>query len=152
MSSPTGTVAMNDDADPNNDVIRNEIASVNERFAEALRLRQPERLSDLFTADIELLPPGMALISGRSAVTAFWARTVSNPAVTVDSHLESTEILVLGDIAIEQGKSKLTIRAGVEAPTKQTGKYLVVWRRDDGKWRMYRDIFNNDETTNPEEQ
>ena len=37
---------------------------------------------------------------------------------------------------------------GEGKPVDLTGKYVTVWKKDaDGKWKIYRDIFNDDSPT-----
>jgi ketosteroid isomerase-like protein len=43
-----------------------------------------------------------------------------------------------GDLAYETGTVRLVARDG-----KQTeGRYVVVWKRDGGRWKLHRDIWN----------
>ena len=45
-----------------------------------------------------------------------------------------------GDTAIEVGRAELFDAAGEIADTL---KYIVIWKRVDGKWKLHRDIFNS---------
>jgi ketosteroid isomerase-like protein len=50
------------------------------------------------------------------------------------------EVEGLGDTAIEIGELTLY---GAEAQVLDKGKYMVIWKRQDGKWKLHRDIFNS---------
>jgi ketosteroid isomerase-like protein len=54
--------------------------------------------------------------------------------------LETAELDVLGDSAIEQGYFELGDGAGNVA---DRGKFLVVWKQQGGEWRLHRDIWNS---------
>ena len=44
-----------------------------------------------------------------------------------------------GETAYEVGKYTLLGRGG---QTLDSGKYVVIWRQEDGQWKLHRDIFN----------
>jgi ketosteroid isomerase-like protein len=44
-----------------------------------------------------------------------------------------------GDTAYEVGKYTLS---GDSGKVNDRGKYIVIWRKVGGQWKLYRDIFN----------
>ncbi len=54
---------------------------------------------------------------------------------------ESFEIEEHGDIAYETGRVTLYGEGDVAIDNP---KYLVVWKREGGDWRLHRDAFNSD--------
>lgn len=75
-----------------------------------------------------------------SARPAFWATTpglgikrCSSQTLQVEEH---------GDTAIEIGRVTLYAEGDIHIDSP---KYLVVWTRRAGDWRMQRDIFNSDQ-------
>ena len=48
-----------------------------------------------------------------------------------------------GDMALDRGTYRLTIAPGGKAQV-DTGKYVVVWRKIGGEWKVAADIFNSD--------
>jgi ketosteroid isomerase-like protein len=44
-----------------------------------------------------------------------------------------------GDMAYEVGK--LTLK-GEDGTVLDSGKYVVIWKRENGQWRLHRDIWN----------
>ena len=53
--------------------------------------------------------------------------------------LTSTEFLGTGDVVVESGTYEMS--DGTKAV--DTGKYMVVWKKENGKYKMYRDIWNS---------
>jgi ketosteroid isomerase-like protein len=51
--------------------------------------------------------------------------------------LETMEVEAAGETAYEVGKFPLEASGSVA----DQGKYLVVWKRDGGDWRLHRDIW-----------
>jgi ketosteroid isomerase-like protein len=53
--------------------------------------------------------------------------------------LTAKEVETHGTTAIEVGAYKIT---GPGQQVLDTGKYIVVWKKEDGQWKLHRDIFN----------
>jgi hypothetical protein len=58
----------------------------------------------------------------------------------------STEIESCGDMAWEVGNYKI---AAVDGTTVDKGKYVTIWKFQDKKWKLHRDIFNSDLPATP---
>jgi ketosteroid isomerase-like protein len=52
---------------------------------------------------------------------------------------ETRELDVLGNTAVEIGAYVRRARDGV---TVDRGKYIVIWKRVAGEWKIHRDMFN----------
>ena len=52
--------------------------------------------------------------------------------------LRTLDLEVVGDTAHEVGEATLQTSQG-----QAVAKYVVVWKRVDGQWRLHRDIWNN---------
>ena len=95
-------------------------------------------IAALYTTDGQLMPPGAATLSGRDAIEAFWQDIVSIEGMSVV--LESGEIVGQRNNAVEAGSFTMT---DADGNTVDQGKYVVVWRREQGDWRLARDIWNS---------
>ncbi|MFZ2506962.1 MAG: nuclear transport factor 2 family protein [Steroidobacteraceae bacterium] len=91
----------------------------------------------LYTADAQLLPPDMEIISGRAAIQEFVART--NPPGSAPLEMATTETLVFGDFAHRQGSFAIK---GPDGAAPETGKFIELLKKVDGRWLIYRDIWN----------
>ena len=54
-------------------------------------------------------------------------------------HLNTSEIDEMGETAIEVGEYQLS---GANNTLMDQGKYLVVWKKDMGTWKLHKDIWN----------
>jgi ketosteroid isomerase-like protein len=54
--------------------------------------------------------------------------------------LSTLDLQPAGDAAYEIGRATLTLANGQHV----TPRYLIVWKREDGVWRRYLDIWNMD--------
>lgn len=110
--------------------------STNEIFTSEVVGGDWNALDRVYTADARILPPGAEMISGRPAIKAFWRDAV--PAMGVKSAtLASVETYLAGDGIVEIGRAELTLDAST-----MTAKYVVFWKREEGRWKWHVDIWN----------
>lgn len=129
---------------PGRDAILAETAEARRRFAEILFTGDHAALPALFTADTLVLPAGRPLVRGRDAAIAFWQAATSNPARRLRSLFELVDQIIEGPLVIEAGLATVSaVEAGREQIIDQ-GKYILVWKWDEGRWKRHRDIFNSD--------
>jgi uncharacterized protein (TIGR02246 family) len=105
----------------------------------ALQAGDAELAAALYAPDARLLPPGAPVITGVAEVLEFFRQRVARGAH--EAVLETVRQWQDGDIAVEEGRYGRL----VDEDLVDTGKYLVVFRRqDDGTWRYETDIWNSD--------
>lgn len=122
--------------------MRDEIAARSQELVEAVNRGDLEAAAALYTEDAKLLPPNMELLVGREPIRDFYA-TLREDAGLRDMEVEILQIEGEGDLAYEVGRYELTLQPGDE-PVRDIGKYVIVWRRDDGAWRIAADAPNSD--------
>ena len=116
---------------------RASIEAGNRAFTAAFRRGDARGVAELYTEDAQLIPPGSDVASGRSAIAAFW-RTVMDTGAR-DLILDTTEVESAGDLAYEVG----TVRVVGEHSQVTEGRYVVVWKQQNGHWKIHRDIWNS---------
>ena len=96
----------------------------------------------LYAEDALLLPPGAPGVSGRAAIQTFVTKDIASSkageAVFVIN--PKTDVGVSGNMGWESGMYKVTVKGAVV----ETGKFLSVSRKQDGKWLYIRDTWNAD--------
>ena len=126
------------------DQIRVAMSRTNDLFnAEVCGKRNFDALSQIYTADACILPPGAPMISGRDNIQEFW-RAQIQAANIKSAVLSSLEILPAGDSIVEIGRVELTIEPADQTATVLQAKYVVYWKQEDGHWKWHRDIWNQD--------
>lgn len=97
------------------------------------------RTAEHYADDAQILPPRYPAIEGKPAIAAFFK-------ANIDKYLSYGNYTrwsaVRGDIAIEQGVYNFrNVRVGEDV---EAGKYIRVWKRINGNWKLYRDMFSPD--------
>jgi ketosteroid isomerase-like protein len=80
------------------------------------------------------------MFEGREAIVAFFGEFMK--AGDLSLTLETVDVEELGDDVLEVGRYTLTITPAQGDAQKDEGKYVVVWRREDGSVKLHVDMFN----------
>ena len=92
-----------------------------------------------YTVDAQILPPRNPVIEGRPAIAAFFQANIDK---YISYGNETKWSAVKGDMAIEQGVYNVrNVRVGQDV---ETGKYIRIWKKNNGMWMLYRDMFSPD--------
>jgi len=97
-------------------------------------------ITALYASDAVIMPPNAPAVRGEAGIQQFWASLWPIKAELV---ITPTEVMVHGDLAIEEGTWTLNI-PGPDTPIRDNGKYIVVWHRQVDGWKAIRDIYNSD--------
>lgn len=116
------------------------IAAASRAFSEAYVAGDVPSIRALYTEDAVLLPPG-GEVRGREAIGRYFS---PGPGRTNLSHsMESEELRIAGDVAIDIGTWHNTWRSGEGDSRTASERYLIVWRRgSDGRWRIEFDMWH----------
>jgi ketosteroid isomerase-like protein len=74
---------------------------------------------------------------GRAAIAAAWKKAMES---VKDVRLETADVDSSGDLAVETGTVHLVGKDG--GASKE--RYVVVWKRTKGEWKLHRDIWNDE--------
>ena len=115
---------------------REAIGAANANFMAAFRAADAGAVADCYASDAQLLPANSEPVAGRDAIESFW-RAVMNMGIA-SAKLETVELESQGELAVEVGRYTL---AGADGGSLDNGKYVVVWHREAGTWKLHRDIW-----------
>ena len=113
------------------------IEAADQKFVSAFGRGDAAGIAQLYTEDGQILPPQSEPITGRHGIQAFWQGAMDMGVKA--AKLESVEVEGHGDSAVEIGKYEL-YAAGQQRVDH--GKYVVIWKREQGEWMLWRAIWN----------
>jgi len=114
------------------------IAQANQQFMSAFNQGSASGVAGCYKAGAQLFPDHMGNVAGRDNIQGFW-QAVMDMGIKA-ARLETVELDVLGETVIEVGKYTLL---GGKEQVLDTGKYIVVWKTEQGQWKLHRDIWTS---------
>ena len=114
-----------------------DIEAANSQFMAAFNQGDAAGVAAAYTADAKLYPPNMDMLQGREAIAAFWQAPIDGGISKAE--LTTVSATGFGDLAHEIGTYKLY--AGDQVADQ--GKYLVIWKKEGGQWKLHEDIWNS---------
>jgi uncharacterized protein (TIGR02246 family) len=119
-----------------------EIDALNTQWVAAFEARDYAAIESLMAPDSLLLAPGNPPIQGAKAVVETWKAWGELPNVKITFGAQFVEAAASGDLAYDYGAYDFAFD-GDKGPFAEKGKYIVVWKKIDGAWKVAADIFNN---------
>lgn len=89
-----------------------------------------------YTADARLLPPDEPPIAGSEAIEAFWQAYGPGQVRLAQGDVESTKI---GELWFREGAYQAQF---ADEGEPRVGKFIELWKQENGNWLMYRQIWN----------
>ncbi|MBT5074865.1 MAG: nuclear transport factor 2 family protein [Kordiimonadaceae bacterium] len=116
--------------------VQDEIAAVNGPFCAGIASGDAENMREFYSDDPWFLVPGAEAIKGIDAVLGAVQGLIDSGITRLE--LTTAEIDDLGNTAVEVGQYVLYAGDVVA----DSGKFMVVWKKNDGNWRIHRDMIN----------
>ncbi|HEX9161591.1 MAG TPA: DUF4440 domain-containing protein [Thermoanaerobaculia bacterium] len=118
------------------------IRAADVQLAAGMHAGNTDQAIAMYSDSAVLMPPNMPAMTGRDAIRQFFTGFVS--AFNVDATFTPDDITQSGDLASERGHYEMTVTPKAGGPAaKDSGKYVVVWRKLNGQWRAVSDIYNS---------
>lgn len=99
-----------------------------------------EAIAEFYTEDGKIMPNGTKIIEGRSDIAARWK--LSEDTDVLHHEINPVEVHIKGDTAYDYGYYNGSTRVGDKEPSHWKGKYVIIWKKVDGKWLMEVDMWN----------
>lgn len=109
-------------------------------FSKYVMASDYEKIASSYTEDAKIFPNNTKILEGEDIIK-YW--TLPEGLSTSYHKITQSEIAIIKDTAYDYGY--------YEGKTKNTkgeertwgGKYVIVWKKVDGDWKMYLDIWND---------
>ena len=119
----------------------NAIQRSNELYGLAFVRGDSALFIDRYSTDAWIMPPNAPSLKGSTAASTFYRIAYYDMGIR-NVILSTQEIVVNRNNATETGTFELK---NARNETIKKGKYLVLWKKTDRGWKMYRDCFNADD-------
>ena len=114
------------------------INETNRLFMDAFSAGDAEKVAGFYTANCRFLPDNSNPVDGRTNVQELVQSMMDGGVSSVE--LITWEVEDCGDTAIEVGR---VVMRGDTDELIDDGKFIVIWKKEEGGWRLHRDIVNS---------
>ena len=114
------------------------INEINQLFMDAFSAGDAEKVAGFYTANCRFLPDNGDPVDGRARVQELLQSMMDGGVSSVE--LITWEVEDCGDTAVEVGR---VVMRGDSDELIDDGKFIVIWKKEDGGWRLHRDIVNS---------
>src|SRR5882757_3501908 len=124
------------------------IDAANATWAGLTAAGHADSLAQYYHPNAVILPPNMPAVHGRESIRAFFAvlNTTSSPPPVLTVRTDS--VWASGAMAVDLGRWHFAWPAAAKRPpgmpAADSGKYIVRWVNESGRWLMAQDIWNSD--------
>jgi ketosteroid isomerase-like protein len=116
--------------------VRSAIEAANAEISAAAARGDAAAVAAMYAADALVMPAGSEPVRGADAILKFWQSSLTGIGGVA---LKTADLFVQGSTATEVGQYELRDKTGKAI---DHGKYIVVWRKEGGKWKLLRDMFS----------
>jgi ketosteroid isomerase-like protein len=92
-------------------------------------------VQNLYTEDCKIYPPDGGVATGRKGVSEFVSGLLASGMIVM---IQPEEVEKLGDAVYDYGMAKVSNPQGEEVGIQ---RYMVIWKKEEGKWKIYRDFI-----------
>ena len=117
------------------------IKAASTQWLDAFNRADAEALASLYTEEATLLEPNSPLVVGRESIQTIFQGFFDTSGLQLQ--LTVIELSVNGDMAHRFGRYTLTIQPEEGEAISDNGKYVEIWKRENGTWKIDVNIWNS---------
>ena len=118
---------------------KKEIEAANREFIELFAKGDAAGVANFFTADAKSMGPNEPSHEGRKKIQTVYEGFIQSGANRLV--LITTAVWGNEDLLAEEGLFTFSDKDGKQL---DKGKYIVLWKKEEGRWKLFRDCYNSD--------
>ena len=120
-----------------------QIKDLERQWAEAVEERDLDSIVALFADDGRIMPPNAEAVSGRDSIEKTWRAILDLPELDFSFAPTDVSVSESGDMGYVLGTYRLMYK-GEDGTVQDAGKYVDVWEKIDGDWKVMVETYNSD--------
>jgi len=121
----------------NLEIAKTEIEAANNEFEVLFSAADSIGVANLYTQDAKFMNNGAPAVTGIKNIQTTLSGIMKSGISSVN--IQTIEVWGKENLLTEEGELSLF----VDEDVVYQGKYIVLWKKVDGKWKLFRDIFNS---------
>lgn len=117
---------------------------MNESYSDRFTSNDSAFYVERYCTDAEVYSPNIPAVKGREAIRKFFYNEGNNKEANIE--LPAGNFYGSNELVIEEGTYNFPDGKGGSA---DKGKFIALWKKENGKWKLYREIWNSDNPPPP---
>lgn len=122
-------------------IVKNHINEMNKTYGDRFVQNDTAFYIEHYCKDASIMPEQMKSFEGRDAIRHFNYNDGNNKEFKVD--ILANNIYGNEDLVVEEGTYSFPDGKGGSV---DNGKFIAIWKQEDGKWKLFREIWNTNNT------
>ena len=123
----------------NLDSVKMHIAEMNKSYGQRFTTNDAAFYRERYCKDAAVYCPNLPAVVGIDSIISFFYGGGNNQEAVIE--LPPNNIYGNADLVIEDGTYNFPDGKG---GSTDKGKFIALWKQEDGKWKLYREIWNTD--------
>jgi ketosteroid isomerase-like protein len=119
--------------------IKAHIIEMNKTYGNRFKTNDTTFYIDRYCKDAQVFCPAVPAIIGRDSIRHFFYGGGNNTETTIE--LPAGNFYGNEDFVVEEGAYNFPDGKGGSV---DKGKFMAIWKQEDGKWKLFREIWNTD--------
>lgn len=119
--------------------VKTQIFERNKTYSKRFTTNDSLYYVDNYCADAVVMSPNFPAVKGREAIRKFFYNDGQNNEAIIE--LPDGNVYGDADLVVEDGIYNFPDGKGGSV---DKGKFIALWKQEDGKWKLYREIWNSD--------
>lgn len=117
------------------------IRELDRQWVAALEGGDAEAVVALYAPDGRMMAPNAEAAEGPDALRQAWSQLLQMPGLSLTFQPTEIEVASNGEMAYDIGTYEMSFD-GPDGTIQDEGKYITVWKKVDGQWKVAADMFN----------
>lgn len=113
-------------------------------WSHAAETKDIDKTVSYYADDATFLPSNAPVVHGKDGIRAAWAQFMATPGYSLQFTPAKIVVSKSGDMAYDIGTFQSASNDAQGQPQTSVGKYVVVWVKQGGQWKVAADTFNLD--------
>jgi ketosteroid isomerase-like protein len=119
--------------------VKSHILEMNKTYSKRFTTNDSLFYVERYCRDAEVYCPSLPAVRGREAIRRFFYGNGSNTETVIE--LPAGNFYGNDQLVVEEGSYHFPDGKGGSV---DKGKFMAIWKKEDGQWKMYREIWNSD--------
>ncbi len=129
----------------NLDSAKAHILKMNESYNQRFMTNDTAYYISRYCKDAQVYSPGVPAVVGRDSIINFFYQNGTNKEATIE--LPARNIYGNEELIVEEGTYNFPDGKG---GSFDKGKFIALWKQEDGVWKLFREIWNTDTAPQPQ--